>query len=244
MNKVMKLLAVLAALGFAEQTLAQHSDIEIHVSGGVVSAESDELLLDAITGYRIFEGNFGDLAGGPYGTDDPGFVAEAGSFAAGTVVGYRAQGTLQYWNGSSWGMVAGQERVHITDAWGEDSIFALSGISGKSIGLIDQVSADGALHAHVDFSIENSLGTGNPLLGAYMIQLSLVALDESLNPLPAYAESTPFFLAFNRGLSAENFETAIDARVAAVPVPAAGPLLASALALGFGLARRRQLNLA
>lgn len=244
MKKVMKVLAALAALGFTGQTLAAHSDLQIGVSGGVINVTGGEPVIDSLTGYRIFEGDFGDLEGGPYRTDDPGFLADPGNFTPGTILGYRAQGTLQYWNGSSWGSVVGQERIHLTDALEEDSIFALSGTSGKSIGLIDQIGSDGVLHAHIDYSIENSLGVGNPLLGAYLIQLSVVALDENFNLLSTYGESQSFYVAFNRGLSAENFETAIDARVAAVPVPAAGPLLGSALALGFGLARRRQLNLA
>lgn len=244
MKKVMKLLAAIMALGFTGQTLAAHSDLHIGVNGGNINVTGDELVIDSLTGYRIFEGDFGDLEGGPYRTDDPGFVAEAGNFASGTILGYRAQGTLQYWNGASWGGVAGQERVHLTDALEEDSIFALSGTSGKTIGLIDQIGSDGVLHAHIDYSIENSLGVGNPSLGAYLIQLSVVALDENFNLLSTYGESQSFYVAFNRGLSAESFEAAIDSRVAAVPIPAAGPLLGSALVLGFGLARRRQLNIA
>lgn len=244
MKKAMKLLAAIVALGFTGQTLAAHSDLNIGVSGGNINVIGDELVVDSLTGYRIFEGDFGDLEGGPYRTDDPGFVAEPGNFAAGTILGYRAQGTLQYWNGSSWGSVAGQERVHLTDALEEDSIFALSGTSGKAIGLIDQIGSDGVLHAHVDYSIENSLGVGNPSLGAYLIQLSVVALDENFNLVSTYGESQSFYIALNRGLSAANFEAAIDARVAAVPIPAAGPLLGTALAMGFGLVRRRQLQTA
>lgn len=235
-----KALAAIGILGFAGQVLA-HSDIHVGYSGSAITVHGDESLIDALTGYSIFEGDFGDLAGGPYVTDDPGFLADAGSgFTGSPILGYRALGALQYWNGTTWGAVAGQERVHVTDSWGEDSIFALSGTSGKSIGLIDQFGTDGSLHAHIDYSIENSLGIGNPSVGAYMIQLSLLALDEEFNPLATYGESQSFYMVFNRGLSAEAFEAAIDSRVAAVPVPGAAPLLGSALAMGFALARRRK----
>lgn len=240
MKQAMKVLTALGVLGFANQVLAAHSDLHVSVISGAISVGGDELVVDALTGYQIFEGDFGDLEGGPYKTDDPGFLADSGNFLPGTILGYRAQGTLQYWNGSSWGAVAGQERVYLTDAFEEDSIFALSGVSGKTIGLIDQVGSDGVLHAHVDYSIENSLGVGNPSIGAYLIQLSVVALDENFNQASTYGESQPFYVVFNRGLSSQAFESAIDARVEAVPIPAAGPLLGSVLALGFGVARRRR----
>lgn len=151
MKQAMKVLAVVGALGFVSQVFAAHSDLHVNVIGGNIDVSGDETLVDAVTGYRIFEGDFGDLEAGPYKTDDPGFLASPGNFTPGTILGLRAQGNLQYWNGSSWGAVAGQERVHVTDALEEDSIFALSGVSGKPVGLIDQIGGDGVLHAHIDY---------------------------------------------------------------------------------------------
>ena len=238
MKKILAALAVASISGLAVPAWA-HSDMHVSVLGGVIDVAGDELLIDGLTGYRMFEGDFGDLEGGPFKTDDPGFLADPGNFAPGVILGYRAQGTLQYWDGSSWGSVAGQERVQMADAFEEVSIFAASGTSGKLIGLIDQVGGDGVLHAHLDYSIENSGGVGDPAMGAYAIQLSLLALDQDFNPLASYGESQPFFLIFNRGLSAQAFENALDARITAVPVPASGPLLGAALAAAFAAIRRR-----
>jgi hypothetical protein len=230
---------MVGAIGLASPVWAAHSDLHVSVLGGQIQVNGDELLVDATTGYQLFEGDFGDLEGGLFRTDDPGFVAESGNFAAGSILGYRAQGTLQYWNGTSWGAVAGQERVHIADAFEEHSIFGTSGASGKLIGLIDQIGNDGVLHAHLDFTVENTSGIGNPAVGAYAIQVSLLALDQEFNISGTYGESAPFYLILNRGLSAVDFENAIDARVTAVPIPGAGALMGTALALGFGLAKRR-----
>lgn len=242
MKKILAVLAVASASGLAVPAWA-HSDMHVSVAGGTIYVTGDELLVDSQTGYRIFEGDFGDLEGGPFKTDDPGFLADPGNFTSGTILGYRALGTLQYWNGTGWGSVAGQEQVHLADAFEEVSIFAASGTSGKLVGLIDQVGGDGVLHAHLDYSIGNSGGLGDPAMGAYAIQLSLLALDQDFNLLSTYGESQPFFLIFNRGLSAEAFESALDARVAAVPLPASGPLLGAALAAAFGAIRRRSSRL-
>lgn len=239
MKKVLMALSMVGTIGLAGPAWAAHSDLNLSVVGGKIQVNGDELLVDGATGYQLFEGDFGDLEGGPFKTDDPGFLAVSGNFSGGTILGYRAQGTLQYWNGTTWGAVAGQERVHIADAFDEHSIFGASGASGKIIGLIDQVGNDGVLHAHLDFTVENAGGIGNPALGAYAIQISLLALDQDFNISSAYGESTPFYLILNRGLSSVDFESAIDARVTPVPIPGAGPLMGAALALGFGLVKRR-----
>jgi hypothetical protein len=239
MKKILAALTAVSILGLATPVWA-HSDINIDVVNSVFVTYDDHGHVDALTGYNIFESNFGDLEAGPFGTDDPGFVS-VGGLPSGIILGYRAQGALQFWNGSNWGSVAGQETVSITDAFGEDSIFGASGPSGKLVGLIDQVGSGGNLHSHLDFRIANSIGT--PAVGAYAILLSVLGLDVYFNPLSGYAESQSFYLVFNRGLSEEAFESAIDARVSAVPIPAAGPLFGAALLVAFGAARRHSARL-
>lgn len=254
MKNTVVALATLGFLALANPVLAQHSDIGLGVNAGKIvlvdhAHEGEEhehgSLIDAATGYRIVEGDFGDLAKGPFGTANPGFAADAGAFIGGTILGYRALGALEYWNGSIWTLsTPGAEQVHIVDTFEQHSIYSPTGVSGAGIGLIGQTSANGSLHEHINFLVENTGGAGDPGIGAYLILLSILSVDASANPTTAYIESDPIYLLFNRGLSSVDFELAVDARVSEVPLPAAGPLMAGALAIGAALARRRRVAVA
>lgn len=46
----------------------------------------------------LIPANFGDFAGGPYKTDDPGWVVAAGGLLPGEALCYRALGQLQFWD--------------------------------------------------------------------------------------------------------------------------------------------------
>ncbi|WP_255369689.1 PEP-CTERM sorting domain-containing protein [Nitrosovibrio sp. Nv17] len=226
----------LAALSLilSPQVLA-HSDIEVSVVGGKLVVDEENHAPAAFgTGYKIFEGDFGDLAGGPLGTDDPGFLASGGTFLSGEQLWYNGLGTLSFWNGSSWGAAPGGVTLGVEDALGSTTLFSASGVT-NSLGAIDQSDSGGGIHAHIDFAVSDL----NPA-GAYLVTLSLTSLDAS-GGLPApYADSDPFHIVFNRGLSGEAFEASIATLTTPVPEPESYAMFLAGLALCAQVVRRRQ----
>jgi hypothetical protein len=224
--------AVLAAAAIAFATPAlSHSDVEIEVIGGkIVVDPHNEALTDYATGYRLFEGDFGDVSGGPYRTDDPGFLAEDGTFTPGQLLSYRGWGALSFWNGSHWTTsVPGGERVKFEGALGEETFFTTAGVTGDLSGLISDADSSGGIHQHLDFYLQNTFVGQLPAVGAYMVGLQLFS--------PGLVDSAPFLLAFNSGLSDDAFEHALMVR--AVPEPGTWLMLAAGLVLLL-FVRRRQ----
>jgi len=213
----------------AEEAHVHEGDILPLLAGGtLVLDDLDDKPKDFATGYAIFEADFGDLAGGPNSTDDPGYDHEAGQFTPSTILAFKVQGPLEFWNGSTWS-TATPATITFIDALGTE--VAITGASGAgATGLIGQFDGAGNLHEHIDMNIDAGAATG-----AYAVTVSLFGLlnDQST---PVYGESTPFMFVFNRGLAHADFEAAVNARV--VPIPAAAWLLGSAVA-GLGLLRRR-----
>lgn len=225
MKRLLATLTLSATL-LAPAAWAQHFDIELAEDGSKVIVTSPAPT-DFATGNLIFEGDFGDLAGGPYSTDDPGFAADDGMLPGDEIVSFQAVGSLQYWDGFSWTTAAPNgERVSIEDAFGNTISWTDSGIVGNLTGPIDMTDSEGGLHSHLDFSISSLLGT--PTISAYMIEMALLTDTLGL--------SDNIFIAFNLGLDHEAFEAAIGARE--VPLPGAALLFMSSLA-GLMIQRRR-----
>ena len=154
--------------------------------------------------------DFGDLGGGPFSTDDPGWQTEANTFQPWVIMGYVASGQLQYWNGTQWTTnLPDNERLHLIDALGTDTIWSSSGVTNAE-GAVDQVLGDGSIHSHLDFNIENTNGNGDPAVGAYLIELSMLARDNLGGPI-AHDISAPFKIAFNNQLTTQEFNQAISA---------------------------------
>lgn len=112
------------------------------------------------------------------------------------------------------------------------TVFTGQGISAAASLIIDNTSADGALHAHLDWYLENIGDVGD---AAYLLALQLIS--------DGYQDSDPFYILFNHGLSEENLAKAVQMRMtpdalATVPVPAALPLFMMAIA-GVGFFQRR-----
>jgi hypothetical protein len=177
----------------------------------------------------IFEGDFGDFAGGLYKTDDPGYDSEPGSFANGTIINYMALGALKFWNGSSWSSawVPAGVQVKIDGNLGEETFWEAGGTSGDLSGLIGQAGAGGNIHEHLEMSV---VGTNKAAVGAYMISLKLNSTSTALQ------SSDPYHIVLNRGLDPEAFEAA----VMAVPEPSTYAMLLLGLAaVGYSARRRR-----
>lgn len=185
----------------------------------------------------LFEGDFGDLAGGAFRTDDPGYdVDEAlGAFTPGNWLQIEGLGVLQFWNGSSWGAPVANETVRLTGALGDDTIFSASGVSNP-FGVIDLIDSEGGVHAHLDMAVRTSGGSLGGTVGAYAISLRL--LETAPDSTTALHLSDSFTIVLNRGLAFADFEAAVEALAAPVPLPAAVYLMGGAL-LGLGGMRRR-----
>ncbi|KAB2318137.1 PEP-CTERM sorting domain-containing protein [Betaproteobacteria bacterium SCN1] len=214
----------------ADEDHLHAGDIEVEVDAGQLVAHGAAQTQSG-TGYAIFESDFGDFAGGPYRTDDPGYDSAAGTFAAGTIINYQALGSLWYWNGLNWGnSVVNGETVQLDGNFGETTVWTVGGVTGDGAGLVGQAGSDGKIHEHLDMSIEAPAGF-LPTAGAYYVALQLVS--------EGYANSDPFLVVFNNGLGTEAYELAVGALAAPVPEPETYAMLLAGLGLiAFKLRRR------
>jgi len=208
----------------------------------------------------LIPANFGDFAGGPYKTDDPGWVVTAGGLLPGEALRYRALGQLRFWDNTLQRWTATTPRAETVRLFGEvpgevllrndpqeiahyqqGTVWRVEGLAGPREAVIQAADGNGAVHAHLDFCIQDKTGdcslpglghSGTPSVGAYLIELQLfVAVVESGRT--KYRSSNPLFIVLNRGLSTEDFQRAVKARTAPPPsapnqrLPAAGILILS-----------------
>lgn len=226
-------LAFAAAMAFTLPALA--ADAHLHAGDIELEVEAGRLVADGAahtqygTGYAIFESDFGDFAGGPYKTNNPGYDSHTGTFASGDIIGYQALGSLWYWDGADWANnVANGETVLLNGNLFEETFWSVAGVLGDATGLLGQAGASGNIHEHLSMSINAPTGF-LPTVGAYYVTLRLIS--------DSYASSDPFLMVFNNGLD----ETAFEYAVHALAVPEADTyamLLAGLGLIGFKLRRR------
>ncbi|MEX2963346.1 hypothetical protein [Microbulbifer sp. TYP-18] len=193
--------------------------------------------LSVDTGNIVVPADFGDFAGGPHKTDDPGWVVNAGDLAPGENLWFRALGALRYWdpNLEAWGSPVNGERVRYFGAipievllgndpdelafYEQGTIWSNAGIEGPIESPIDQAAPDGSIHTHLDFCVEAADGdcslsgighTGNPSTGAYLIELQLFS-DAGAGE--KYRTSRPIQVLLNNGLAGDQCGTAINALI-------------------------------
>ena len=200
-------------------------DVVGEADGGQIEVETGMQLAG---GGRLFEADFGDFEGGPYVTDAPGFQIEDGPFGANQFLAYNMQSNLKTWDGSSW--------VGSSNSF--NSLLTIEshdyGVQPFSLGLIGPSDADGGVHEHLEYIIDPTAP-----LGAYLIEFILEGYQDQAMTLSNGYSSDSVFIAFNNGLSEENYELGVDA-MSPVPVPAAVWLFVSGLAGLAGLRKARK----
>ena len=144
--------------------------------------ESDQFPAEASTGRTVVPADFGDFAGGPHKTDDPGWVVKAGDFLGGEVLWFRALGSLRFWDKDERRWLddpPNGERVRYFGAippdvvingtaeesafYAEGTIWSGAGVEGPLEAPIEQaagVTSGDAIHAHLDFCLEGKLASG------------------------------------------------------------------------------------
>lgn len=219
------LFAVFNSSSWAETSHQHGGDVQPWLAEGKVQLNSS-----------LFEADFGDLAGGLYETDDPGYdVDEAlGGFAPGNWLRFEGIGSLKYWGGSSWSSaLPNGEEIRIEDALGNFTVFDDTGVTNP-IGVISDVDSGGDVHTHIDMSIWDNTGNKGGTIGAYWISFVLYdTLPNDDNPVSQASDALN--LIFNRGLAEEDYETAVSA----VPVPAAIYFFISGM-LGLGWMKKNK----
>jgi hypothetical protein len=253
------LLALVTALPLAGR--AASYDILVGEAGRQLSAgffvhgslpPSTGFATDRLTGQPLFPANFGDFAGGPQATNDPGFQSFAGTLAPGTIVSVQGIGTLEYWNPSSlsWTAPPGGEEVRLHGAVPTDIAvaytFCQSGGPLCDAGLAAQYpfyaqgtafsasGVSGPNPAIVDDADANGAFHAHldwfierpdsmaPAAGAYLVTFALVA--------DGYQASHPVKAIFNHGLSDTQYQLAFASRIQPVPEPSGMLLMLAGLA--------------
>jgi hypothetical protein len=172
---------------------AQHFDITITRSNGAVTTSIDTT--SGLVPNRVFSADFGAL-GVPDFTDEPGFIAPAGTFEPGTRAGFNSLAGLRRFNGKALEPV-GDERI-------EASFLILSSVIGSeaSPGFDLAVQSDGGWHRHLNFTLF-SASAKLPPSGIYVVELELYATDGVTKP------SAPFWIVFNDDRSEAEHDAAI-----------------------------------
>ncbi len=273
--------AALLSLTFAAPVVAQHLDVRVDTSNGPVAGSTittdvygdvDWFLANVgslpyahATGRLIVPGNFGDAAGGPFSTDNPGFQSFRGDFGAGEEMWFRVAGTLQYLapGASDWVAAAPGGGIRLYGSIPDDIVFAYvydglrgdeyffyeggtfftgAGIQGPTMAPIGAASALGAMHYHLDWYLE---GTARSNTGTYLIEMQLFSSAKA-GGADKYLPSETFHILFNHGVTTEQYADALKtltvAPVAApVPEPASVAMGAlGGLLLAGQVARRRR----
>lgn len=221
---------LVAALSNSHLASAQHSDIEIGYKDGKIA-------LEVGSEGRVFRGDFPTSDLFEQTTDDPGFatnVAEGLLVNGLDVIDYNILGPLGYHDGTSFSTVPAGANITIEDNPGGSLVvdaLTVGPVTGPRF--IGQANSSGNVHSHIDFAL-NPLSLDTPAYGAYGLLMELTT-DE-----PGIANSDPFYIVFNFGLEAPQFDQAVGAFAARIPEPAS-LALAGLGAVGVGCLRNRSI---
>tara|TARA_B000000441_G_C21709791_1_gene331708 strand:+ start:287 stop:1171 length:885 start_codon:yes stop_codon:yes gene_type:complete len=168
-------------------------DVYVHLEDGhIATGLVDED--DVEEHVRTFASELGE-SGVPGYSDEPGWEAFPGTFDPNIRVGWNATAALGRWNGS--GFDTGIEET-MTVTFGTLSFeIADAPVNGFSLA----VQADGGLHRHIGFYLDNPFGA--PAAGIYLVELELYSSTGSPE------SSEPFWIVFNNE-DEDNHDAAID----------------------------------
>ena len=187
--------------------VAQHSDVDFRYTGAQVVPD---LSPDSNFVYR---GTFPTSGFGAQFTIQPGFASESdigAGIGGGDEIVYNVLDDLYFWDGITMDFqtpAAGtQIRIgNVGTSVPDTIVHATSGVQLGSFSpdtnRIGAAGGTGEFHSHVDFTLEPP--GGSPADGVYGLKVSL-STDAA-----GIADSDPFFLAFNFGLSAALFDQAV-----------------------------------
>ena len=218
-------LVLAARVGLAEEEV--HSDVEF----GYVGEQIDVKL--SSEGILVFEGEFPQEGLECQFTTEPGFASEVeeglGIGPNETVV-YNVLSGLLFWDGLNLvpAAVGTHLRVNhlvpqvpdtIIVGNGPDQLGVISNVAAETrnlLGISDAIGGDLHQDLHQDlrwFLEPNCLMNSVPATGAYGVVLSLSTSAEGI------ANSQPFAMMFNFGLSEGSFEAGVDEVASLVPEP-------------------------
>lgn len=219
-----RFLSVLSLAALAGVSQAHVGDIGLKViNGQIVTGKVEEIggVDTVLPGERVFGGDFSEFI--PGYSDEPGFFAADGEFAAGTGIGFTLYKALRVWNGSDFSTVAGPT---INIEFGPNSVTTPL-TDGPLEGFTFAVPASGGFDEHWDFILSDVDATG-----IYLLEFELWSTDTSV------ARSERTWIVLNYGQSEADHDAAIEyAEENLVPAPGAVALLGVA---GLMASRRRR----
>jgi hypothetical protein len=224
---------VLAAIGPASHAMAHgEGDIGLLLSGdSIVTAVADDLAgTFADIGERVFAGeidfvsNIGD-APGFFTTDGAGLPGGFSAFSPGTTIGYRTNGAILAWDGSTFGSTTNRLRQIVIP----NIIEVLSPTDQSVVDGFEYLYNGGEFDEHPDYAMLDATAAG-----IYLWKIAFFAND----PFGAtIASSDEVWVVFNFGLDEEDHELALEWAEANVPTPGA---LAPLTMAGLIASRRRR----
>jgi hypothetical protein len=237
--KRLMFMCCLAAFGFATPVslFAQHAgDLEFRYAGGKISLEADSGEPGFLDGHRLFGADMN--VGGLFdrNTDEPGFISEIDiglGIGANDVIDYNVLESrfgyyLNYWNVAT-GMVENTSTTLRIDDNPTGFLVVSSMFGGTGTGAIGQADGLGDFHSHIDFTLSEGAD-----LGIYAM------LMEMTTDAAGVANSDPFWVVFNYGMSETDHENAMAFfGGSAIPEPSSAMLL-GILGLGLTTVRSRR----
>lgn len=228
LNKLIRVFALIVMMTYASTASAQHEgDVEFEYHGGNIEVEGGELSL--LFANRIFDGAF--PVGGFFDrfTSDPGFEAHL-PIGPNDIIGFDLHAGhhghfLNFYDPTA-NQIVSAHPWSINIDWGVGNLDVSATTGGT--GLIGQAESDGVFHVHPNFR----LSAGTPI-GAYGFLMSLNSSD------PGIGDSDPFWLVFNFGMDAEDFELATRS-FTGIPEPSSIGLIGAGLVGLVTVGRRRR----
>lgn len=234
------LAGTLAMAMLAGVSQAQHADIEIELDGTAIEIHEphvDEELWTSILTNPATQFSTADWPAPT--TIFPGIEAEDGSFpAASGNIYFQPLSQLYFHDGTAGGPVGNtpaDEQIVLLRSSSDAVAVSNAGpatLAGGDLQVkVGAIDGDGGLHAHLTFELNRAGGSGNPAVGAYLMQLQVNADN--------FDSSEPMWALWNHGLSEAEFGNALAASEQFTGVPEPTTLAVVGIGSLLMLARRR-----